>query len=697
MGRKHQIYRSDRWCLDKRLTTKLGVALSTLVCVSVLSELHFLLTMKTEAWVEHSHFVLEKNDEVLTLIKDAETGQRGYILTNDERYLQPYRIAIARTDRAIKQLRQLTLDNPQQQRRLDALEPLVVALLADLKQTIILRRKGIAAALQVIKNNRGHYLMEEIRKLSGEIATAENQLLSKRKQQAQATAQTLHILIVLSSIIGVVFLILSSIKLNRELQNRQSAQAERKQALEDLEVKRNLLEAVIEQLPSGVVVAEVPSGKLILANKQVSQIWRHPVIQSEEEHLDWQSFHLDGQPYQPSELPLARSIRTGEVVSDEQINFRRGDGTCGTMSVSSTPVCDSDGRMIAGVMTFSDITEHYQADEALRTSESRLKLALESAHMVIWEWNILTNQITWSDQNELLFGLTPGTFKGTSVAFLEVVHPEDRAMILQTIERCVNEKVDYDKEFRIVWSDGSIHWLLAKGKTFFDETGKPVRMIGINIDITSQKQAAEQIEASLREKEVLLKEIHHRVKNNLQIISSLLNLQSGYIEDEKTLEFLQAGENRVLSMALVHELLYQSKDLAKIDFAAYIEDLASNLFSSYNINPDAIALNINVNKISLGVDTAIPCGLIINELISNALKYAFPSGRSGEITINSSTEPQQIILTIRDDGVGFSDNFDWQNTDSLGLQIVTALTNQLQGNLELNRDNGTEFKLKFPI
>lgn len=223
-------------------------------------------------------------------------------------------------------------------------------------------------------------------------------------------------------------------------------------------------------------------------------------------------------------------------------------------------------------------------------------------------------------------------------------------------------------------------------------------------EITERKQAEEalrqseeQIKASLQEKEVLLKEIHHRVKNNMQVICSLLNLQSGSIEDSQTLELLQEAQNRVASMALVHEQLYQSEDLARIDFAEYIQNLAANLLSSYDVNSDAIALKINVEHIHLSVDAAIPCGLIINELVANSLKYAFPSGKSGEIRIAlHSDNNNQLLLSVSDNGIGLPSDFDIQNTETLGLQLVTALTGQLSGSIELNRNLGTEFKITFP-
>ncbi|MBD2562140.1 hypothetical protein H6G95_16250 [Nostoc linckia FACHB-391] len=211
-----------------------------------------------------------------------------------------------------------------------------------------------------------------------------------------------------------------------------------------------------------------------------------------------------------------------------------------------------------------------------------------------------------------------------------------------------------------------------------------------------RKQAEEQIKASLQEKEVLLKEIHHRVKNNLQIISSLLNLQAEYLKDNQALEVFKDSQNRIESMALIHEKLYQSQDLARINFADYIQDLVTNLFYSYNVNSNTITLKMKVEEVFLAIDAAIPCGLIINELISNSLKYAFPERELGEICIDfCSIEPNLFTLTISDDGVGLAQDFDFQATESLGLRLVKGLTQQLQGNIDFISDNGVKYTIQF--
>jgi PAS domain S-box-containing protein len=215
-------------------------------------------------------------------------------------------------------------------------------------------------------------------------------------------------------------------------------------------------------------------------------------------------------------------------------------------------------------------------------------------------------------------------------------------------------------------------------------------------DITDRKRDEDQIKASLAEKEVLLKEIHHRVKNNLQVISSLLKLQSRYIQDTRVTEMLKESQNRVRSMALVHEQLYQSKDLSKIDFAEYIQNLAHNLFQAYEVDAKGVNLQTNIAPCSLNVDTAVPCGLIINELVTNSLKYAFINKEEGKIKIDFSLENNKVcVLVVSDTGIGFPQELDYRNARTLGLRLVVSLVNQLRGKIELLEAVGTTFKITF--
>jgi len=211
--------------------------------------------------------------------------------------------------------------------------------------------------------------------------------------------------------------------------------------------------------------------------------------------------------------------------------------------------------------------------------------------------------------------------------------------------------------------------------------------IGIRLD------AEKELSKNLSEKEVLLREIHHRVKNNLQIIISLLNLQARYITDDTTLSAFRDSQNRVRAMALVHEKLYQSADLGTIDLENYIRFLANNLLRFSGMSDKGITLKMDIHDIFLTIDTAIPFGLIINELISNSLKYAFPDGRCGEISIAIHRQDQKLILLFKDNGIGIHEDFDWRNATSMGLRLVIVLVAQLDGTIELDRSSGTGFTI----
>lgn len=217
-------------------------------------------------------------------------------------------------------------------------------------------------------------------------------------------------------------------------------------------------------------------------------------------------------------------------------------------------------------------------------------------------------------------------------------------------------------------------------------------------EISRRAQAEEQLTGSLQEQEVLLKEVHHRVKNNLQIISSLLELQSDAIHDPRLLELFRDSQSRIRSMALVHETLYQSQDLARFDVAPYVETLSVQLFRSYGADLQRITLRTEVERVVLNIDSVIPCGLILNELLTNAIKYAFPPGQTGEIRVALHVDAdQRVTLVVQDTGIGFPEDLDFRHTDSLGLQLVSMLTTQLGGTIELEREGGTRFTLTFPL
>ncbi|MCC4769247.1 PAS domain-containing protein [Methanosarcina sp. DH2] len=334
-------------------------------------------------------------------------------------------------------------------------------------------------------------------------------------------------------------------------------------------------------------------------------------------------------------------------------------------------------------------------------------------------------------ENITRLGYEVKDFTSKKVFYEDIVHPEDIEKMHEELARNVESGCEvYTSEYRIFTRSGEVRWM--DERTFIQRDEKnEIHLQGIILDITENKKAEEVL---LQIEEIRKKEIHHRIKNNLQVISTLLYLESGSFSDTKVMEAFKESQHRVKSMALVHEKLYQSEDMVSVDFADYIQDLSSYLFQSYSVGNGKISLRLDVDNIFLGMDTAVPLGIIINELVSNALKHAFSRGEDGEICIqlhrnrrgsrskrenyknaegqvakcekidcngiNSSIQGKNMLedrltLIVRDDGKGFPKCLDFRNTDSLGLQLVTALVDQINGSIELDTSRGTEFKIIF--
>jgi PAS domain S-box-containing protein len=353
--------------------------------------------------------------------------------------------------------------------------------------------------------------------------------------------------------------------------------------------------------------------------------------------------------------------------------------------------------VLANTELQNEIAERQRVEAILRASEERLKLALRAANAGVWEWNLHTNDAYWSEDNYRVMGLSPYSVEARYENWLKCVHPDDRLTTGEAIAQAVEARTELNIEFRAIWPDGSVHWINDVGRMTFDDGGHPLGMYGIQMDITDRKLATDRIQAQLNEKELLLKEIHHRVKNNLQIISSLLNLQSGSVSDALTRGQFQDSQNRIRSMALIHERLYRSNDLASIDFSVYLHDLAGSLIQTYRREAQNVTLKLDAEPVLLDIDTAIPIGLIVNELVSNSLKHGFPNARLGQIGVALKHEEEAGVccLTIWDDGVGIPEGIEYPHTHTLGLQLVNSLTRQIKASIELCRDAGTRFEIRF--
>lgn len=344
-----------------------------------------------------------------------------------------------------------------------------------------------------------------------------------------------------------------------------------------------------------------------------------------------------------------------------------------------------------------DITERKKTEQILRDIQLRLVTLLNNLpNVVFYETGGGREFIT---ENILgLIGYPAHEITRDRSFFVSLIHPEDRLTLDQVYDKWnkTNRAGILTCEFRIKRKDGIYIWLEDHVFEIIPEIGNKY-ISGVMIEISGRKKAEELIKDSLKEKELLIKEIHHRVKNNLQIVSSLLKLQSGYVKDEEALNMLLESQNRIQSMALVHQKLYQSKDLSRINFNEYLNQLLSHIRHAYKIDADSFSIKVNTENIQVDVDTAIPCGLIVNELVTNSLKHAFPNFKKGNIQIDLRTDKGgNYVLSVGDDGIGFPEKLDFRNTSTLGLQLVITLVEQLSGQIELKNETGATFEIKFP-
>lgn len=331
--------------------------------------------------------------------------------------------------------------------------------------------------------------------------------------------------------------------------------------------------------------------------------------------------------------------------------------------------------------------------------EDRLRLALQSAAIGIWEQNSTSTKALWDARAKAIFGFAPGMAINRELA-LSCIHPEDRGAVQNAVRAFLDPAGNgrFELEYRITtWNDRRLRHVYAHGHAFFEGEGanrKPVRSVGTLQDITERKIAEFAVKRSLEEKEAMLQEIHHRVKNNLQIIASLLSIQGSASGDKRMANQFADSERRVRSMAIIHEQLYQQNAMSSVDLAAYVTELAAQVFCSYS-KSELTTCRLDVTPVRITIDQAVPCGLILNELLTNAIKYAYPEGR-GEILIRLSSNEHWITLGVSDSGIGMPPDFDWDSCKSMGVLLVQTLTGQLDGELQVGASPGASFTVRFP-
>lgn len=395
------------------------------------------------------------------------------------------------------------------------------------------------------------------------------------------------------------------------------------------------------------------------------------------------------------EYKQVHEILHKDGVCAQEIVNKRKDGSLFISFLSASTLRDEEGKVF-GVMGVSrDITAAKKAEEELRLSEERHRAVYDQAYIGIARIGRVGRFLLVNQRLCDMFGYAPEELY--KKAFFELTHPSEVGESLKKWDALLSGEIkNFTSEQIYLHKNGSQIYANLTVSLVRDTSGSPNYYVAVFEDITVRKQQEKELQESLKEKEVLLKEVHHRVKNNMQVISSILNLQSSYIKDETAVEMLKESQDRIKSMAFIHESLYQGKNLSHVKFSEYVRNLVSNLFHTYGVNKAGLKLKFDLDEVFLNLDTSIPCGLIINELISNALKYAFTDRETGTLSITlKKQEGGKLKLEIADDGKGFPKEINWRDTESLGLQLVVTLAGQIRGDIQMETKKGTTFTIVF--
>ncbi|MDH5674093.1 MAG: PAS domain S-box protein [Myxococcales bacterium] len=392
---------------------------------------------------------------------------------------------------------------------------------------------------------------------------------------------------------------------------------------------------------------------------------------------------------------LARQLAEGKI-SRYTIDKRyvRKGGQIVWVQLDVSLLTDDAGKAVGYLRTVVDITERIRATEEMKLREERLRRAELLGRTGYYEFSADRSDPVWSEGLRAIWGI-PANENPTFDQLVGALHPEDRDSAMQAFERAVRERRGFDLEFRVTRPYSGTVTVRSVGEITMGEPGTPPRYFGTLVDITSEKRVEAELAKSVERRDRLLREIHHRVKNNLSVISGLVYLYGCQLKDSALRDSLEQLRNRIRAIALVHEKLYRGENVAAVDLADYVRDIADEQYSANVAQPQPIDISVDVGPVRVSLDTAVPLGLIVSELLTNAVKHAFPDGSSGSIRVCSVRRGESLVLEIRDDGVGIADES--EHGGGFGLQLVRDLADQIGASVAIDRQSGTRVAVELPL
>ncbi|NGP77959.1 PAS domain S-box protein [Balneolaceae bacterium YR4-1] len=461
-----------------------------------------------------------------------------------------------------------------------------------------------------------------------------------------------------------------------------------KQAQDKLERFSNLLNSITTNVNEGIL-RSTPEKGLIFVNDAFVRMFGYD-SKKEVLQIKPEQFYAD----QKHRWELVEILKQKGKIRNEEVLFKRKDGS--TFYGLENCTISKEGDQIYIDAVINDINERKITEEALRESEEKYRTILENIEDGYFETDLEGNFTFVNPAVSKILGYSESELLGMNNR--EYMDDENAKKVFSTFNEVFRNGVPQKGfDWMLQKSDGSKIYVEASFNLRRDAEGEPIGFRGIVRDITNRKEREEKIKDSLREKEVLLGEIHHRVKNNLAVISGLLYLQAEKTELEAGRNLLQQSQGRINSMALIHELLYENQNFSGIDPGKYIEQLINHISSNLNVRDKDIAISVQTADLQLDMNNAIPCALLINELLTNAYKYAFTGRDEGRISVTIYREEGYNHIEVKDDGVGIPDSYiRGEGEEGLGMSLVRILTQQLKGTLSIENDNGTQFRISFP-